>query len=53
MRKQRTFDAAQHQPGRFRPEAVERTERPRLSAKLGELALAKQMTRLEAQRRED
>jgi hypothetical protein len=53
MRKQRTFDAAQHQQGRFRREAVQPSERPRLSAKLGEFALAKQMARLDAQRRPD
>jgi hypothetical protein len=53
MAKQRTFDARGVQAGRFRREAVQKTDRPRLSATLGEIALAKQMQRTEAQRREE
>lgn len=52
MAKQVTVYVQEMRPGRFRPETVQRTARPRLSAKLGEMALAKQMARLEAQRRD-
>lgn len=52
MAKQRTVNVQEMRPGRFRPETVQRTARPRLSATLGELALAKQMARLDSQRRE-
>lgn len=51
MAKVRTVDTREMRPGRFRRETVPVPARPRLSAKLGELALAKQMARVEARRR--
>ena len=54
MAKQRTVYVQEMRPGRFRPERDNLLPaRPRLSVTLGEMALAKQMVRLEAQQRDD
>jgi hypothetical protein len=53
MRRQRTVDARAIQAGRFRPETVERSERPRAFAPIGEALLAKQMARAERSRRNE
>jgi len=50
MAKTRTVPTQGMQPGRFRPLPMNMLpERPRLSATLGELMLAKQMARASAQ----
>jgi len=46
----RTFFAAEHKAGRFRPETVERTERPPVSATLAERVIARQLERLDESR---
>lgn len=54
MAKTRTVDVRGIRPGRFRPESIDRSisARPRFSATIGERVLAKQIQRLESQRRE-
>ena len=52
MAKVRTFDA-RGLGRRFRPETVQPSQPKRLRATLGELALAKQMAKAEANRREE
>lgn len=52
MAKTRTLDT-RGWTRRFRPETVQPEDPKRLSATLGEMALAKQMARAEAQRREE
>jgi len=49
----RTLHGVDHQSGRFRPETVVVSERPRLTAKIGEFCIARQMARLEAHEQHD
>jgi len=48
----RTFHAADHVPGRFRPETVERAPREPVSATIGERVIARQLDGLD-ERRDD
>jgi len=46
----RVFFAADHVPGRFRPETVERTPREPVSATIGEQVIARQLDGLDEAR---
>lgn len=50
QRHRRILDARGLPTGRFRADQVERLERPRLKAKIGEFGLARQIRRAEALR---
>lgn len=50
--RQRTLHGIDHDATRFRPETVDQQQRPRLTAKIGEFCIARQMDRLESQDRE-